>query len=43
MCPGESLGGACPIFMWNYFTLKEFNGAIICKKWIIPIITGYME
>lgn len=43
MCPGENLGGACPIFMWNYFTLKEFNASILCKKWIIPIVTGYIE
>ncbi|EGR28446.1 polyphosphoinositide phosphatase, putative, partial [Ichthyophthirius multifiliis] len=31
------------IFMWNYYACSEFNKTIQDKKWIQPILHGYIE
>lgn len=39
----KELGHFSEIFTWNYYGIAEFYNLIENKKWIIPIIHGYIE
>lgn len=30
-------------FMWNYFLMKEFFSIVSDKKWVLPVIHGYIN
>ncbi|EAR84569.2 SacI-like domain protein (macronuclear) [Tetrahymena thermophila SB210] len=39
----KQLGQFCEIFMWNYYAVQQFYHILQNKKWVIPIIHGYLE